>query len=257
MSNNSTILETIPNDGNIEVVPINDDETVKTLGLQWHPNKDVFMFKIKSDQYERVTKRIALSTLARIFDPIGWLAPFTTCVKLFIQRLWMMKTGWDDELDDDLQKEWDVIMKSLPSLQGLTIPRWYKTTKSSKVELHGFADASQKAYAAVVYIKVGSVKSLVAAKNKVDPVKFRKTLPKLELCATHLLAKLVERILSTMQRQIEVNTWCDSTMTLSWINNIKRQRKIMLWRLGLMLPGRMFKYEHGLEYIYKLVISMS
>ena len=126
MSNNSTILETIPNDGNIEVVPINDDETVKTLGLQWHPNKDVFMFKIKSDQYERVTKRIALSTLARIFDPIGWLAPFTTCVKLFIQRLWMMKIGLESE-----QVQWHFIPPASPHFGGI----WEAGVKSIKHHL--------------------------------------------------------------------------------------------------------------------------
>lgn len=58
----------------------------------------------------------------------------------------------------------------------------------TKIELHGFADALEKAYAAVVYIKCGDSVNLLTAKSKVNPIKNRKTLPKLELCAAHLLA---------------------------------------------------------------------
>ncbi|GIX67568.1 hypothetical protein CDAR_563991 [Caerostris darwini] len=54
-----------------------DDDTVKTLGILWHPASDVFSFKVNSLSLEGAfTKRI-LSTIAKTFDPLGWLSPIT------------------------------------------------------------------------------------------------------------------------------------------------------------------------------------
>jgi len=70
--------------------------------------------------------------------------------------------------------------------------RWIKTHVHFSVQPHGFADASKKAYAAVVYAKVEESVTLIASKSKVNSKKNRKTIPKLELCAAHLLSKLMQ-----------------------------------------------------------------
>ena len=54
------------------------------------------------------------------------------------------------------------------------------------MELHGFCDASEQAYAAVIYLRMmgldGKIQvSLVTSKTKVAPIK-RLTIPHLELC---------------------------------------------------------------------------
>lgn len=100
------------------------------------------------------------------------------------------------------------------------------------VELHGFADASEKAYAAVVYIKCDGQITIVAAKSKVNPMKNRKTLPKLELCAAHLLSKLLHRMLITIQHKTKIYTWSDSTITLSWIETNKSKDKFIRTRVS-------------------------
>ena len=58
------------------------------------------------------------------------------------------------------------------------------------IELHGFSDASEHAYAGIVYLRVfdsdGNVHvSLVMSKTKVAPIKCL-TIPCLELCGAHL-----------------------------------------------------------------------
>lgn len=70
-------------------------------------------------------------------------------------------------------------------LESLRIPRWLGGgTATSSLEVHGFADASARAYAAVLYLKTitnGRNKvSLIAAKSKVAPLK-PVSLPRLEL----------------------------------------------------------------------------
>jgi len=78
-------------------------------------------------------------------------------------------------------------------LEDIRIPRWIKTHVIFLGQLHGFADASEKAYAAVVYTKVEESVTLIASKSKVSPKKNRKTIPELELFAAHLLSKLMQR----------------------------------------------------------------
>lgn len=75
----------------------------------------------------------------------------------------------------------------------MKIPRWVYTQHQQKIQLLGFADASEKAYAAVIYLKTSQGISLLTAKSKVNPLKNRKTLPKLELCTDKLLVRLCKK----------------------------------------------------------------
>jgi len=50
--------------------------------------------------------------------------------------------------------------ENLKFLEKIRIPRWIKTHVNFSVQLHGFADASDKTYAAVVYgRRIGHVNS--------------------------------------------------------------------------------------------------
>ena len=69
-----------------EVLDIGVDGTLKTLGLQWNPQNDTFSFNMHLADNKPVTKRSALSYIAKIFDPMGWLTPVTVTAKLFIQH---------------------------------------------------------------------------------------------------------------------------------------------------------------------------
>ncbi|UYV80054.1 hypothetical protein LAZ67_18001536 [Cordylochernes scorpioides] len=98
------------------------------------------------------------------------------------------------------------------------------------VELHGFCDSSEVAYAVVFYIrshfKSDQVKvSLIASKTRVAPLKMI-SIPRLELCAALLLAILYDTIRNYLCLQIDrVFLWTDSKIVLSWIKSESRHWK--------------------------------
>jgi hypothetical protein len=55
------------------------------------------------------------------------------------------------------------------------------------------------------------------------------TLPRLELCAAVLLARMVNKILSTLNREFKsVFLWTDSSIVLSWLNSSPNTWKIFV-----------------------------
>ncbi|GFW68925.1 uncharacterized protein TNCV_2918241 [Trichonephila clavipes] len=99
-------------------------------------------------------------------------------------------------------------MASIPSI--LREYQQYRDTKAyilvafpEVIEIHGFADASERCYGAAVYCKSIKLKSetlvrLITSKSRVAPIKSL-TIPRLELCAAVLLAKLVKRVVAALQ----------------------------------------------------------
>ncbi|XP_034946437.1 uncharacterized protein [Chelonus insularis] len=79
-----------------------DDTELKVLGLSWSPASDQFIFSPKSSTLKKLTKRSMLSEVAQLFDPLGFLAPVIDRAEMFIQELWLNKSGWDDELPAQL-----------------------------------------------------------------------------------------------------------------------------------------------------------
>ncbi|GFT64071.1 integrase catalytic domain-containing protein [Trichonephila clavipes] len=90
-----------------------------------------------------------------------------------------------------------------------------------RIVLQGFADASEAAYGAVVYLQCflhnGAAKvSILARKSRVAPIRVI-SIPRLELCACVLLAQLVKKIRSTLRLNIsDIVLHTDSTIALAW-----------------------------------------
>ena len=85
------------------------------------------------------------------------------------------KLEWNDQLPKSLAKNWESIYSDLKQVKNLSIPRWLNCQSNSRLELHGFSDASTKALSAVLYLRVlfknNFSVSIIAAKTKVAPVK--------------------------------------------------------------------------------------
>ena len=123
----------------------------------------------------RVTKRSLISDVAKIFDVLAW---YIIKAKILMQLLWMEEVSWDDTVPDAIFLEWSRWKSELPMLSAHHIPRCYfpKETTITSTQLHGFSDASEKAYSGVVYIRMedstGAVHtSLITSKTRVAPIK--------------------------------------------------------------------------------------
>lgn len=226
-SNCPQLLTTIPVDHqelrpDTELIP----DSIKALGLHWNPAKDVIFFQSNLQRsISAATKRSLLSDISKLFDPIGLLAPIIIIGKILFQQLWLRGVDWDDPLPSDLAATWMDYRNSLCDVSQIEIERWLHTAGNSRVQLHAFADASERAYAAAIYIKSvdqtgNTIVSLVTAKTRVAPTK-QLSLPRLELYAAHLASKLLVSVQRALKlHDAEIYAWSDSTITLAWINGV-------------------------------------
>ncbi|XP_059225759.1 uncharacterized protein LOC131997906 [Stomoxys calcitrans] len=155
-SNSTELLSTIPSEFQTTAnsFPLQNHEMVKALGLSWDPKSDNFYFKVNYTFSDKITKSVVLSDSARLFDPLGWLAPTTIMAKIMFQTLWREGLDWTDPLPANLHNEWSKYRTALKDIEKLSLPRWFKSKSTSSTDLHAFCDASKLAFAAVVYIRV-------------------------------------------------------------------------------------------------------
>lgn len=230
------LLAVLPEDRLLESLQF-DSETVgvtKVLGIQWDAPSDLFSYDVQPLS-QVTTKRGVLSVIARIFDPLGFLAPAIFYAKFILQSIWRIGVSWDERLPPDLADKWQIFMAELPMLSKVKIPRYLGTYIGYRVILCGFCDASERGYAATVYVRLvasdGSISvSLLGTKTKMAPMK-SSTIPRLELCSAVLLARWMSRLKVTLDHKLfvtDVFAWSDSQIVLSWLNTPHTNFKIFV-----------------------------
>ncbi|XP_031329673.1 uncharacterized protein LOC116160582 [Photinus pyralis] len=134
-TNKLQMLQSIPDElRDPSVSQFKDEEMKKSLGILWIPHQDVFTFKIEEGN-PATTKRGILSAVAKIFDPLGWLAPVTIMAKLLIQRLWLTNASWDENIPESLRMEWLKLTSDIGSVEEIQIPRWIHT-KNDNIKIN-------------------------------------------------------------------------------------------------------------------------
>ncbi|XP_055620081.1 uncharacterized protein LOC129764715 [Toxorhynchites rutilus septentrionalis] len=232
---------------------LNDDgATERVLGIIWCPHEDVFTFSTNfrkellpyliNDQ--RPTKRIALRCLMSLFDPLGFLSPFTIHGKIVLQSLWRTDCDWDQKIDDESYTRWSQWISKLPMIEEVKIPRCYLQGASPKVyedlQLHVFVDASEQAYGAAAFFRIttddGPRCSLVMARTKVAPLKLM-SIPRMELMGAVLRARLLSSVEGNHELKVMKRTlWTDSQNVFSWIRSDQRKYKpFVAFRIGEIL----------------------
>ncbi|XP_057705305.1 uncharacterized protein LOC130923571 [Corythoichthys intestinalis] len=202
----------------------------RSLGILWDIKRDCFTFKT-SGETKPFTRRGVLSTINSLYDPLGFVAPVTIQGKHILRELTVENGDWDVPLPPEMEETWTVWKDSLEKLSELSIPRAYTSISPShapKKELCVFSDASTKAIAAVVYLKVSDAEGdcqvgFVMGKAKLAP-RPDQTIPRLELSAAVLAVELADLISSELDLELDnITFYTDSKVVLGYIYNETRR----------------------------------
>ena len=233
---------------------------MKTLGVTWNVKDDNYEISTKHIFNEgrdiEITKRNVLKIIASVYDPVGIIALVTITFKIFFQQLTQMKISWDRVLSVDLQVEWMKILEMLEDDAIFQIPRYvfqsHKLKDMKNIVIHGFCDASDVAYSAVIYavgeINGERISCFVASKTKVAPIKKIST-PRLELCSCLLLANLMFKVIQALDGVVKVSSkvcWNDSVDALCWIKNPEKRRMVFIEnrvrKIRMLMPPEGWRY---------------
>lgn len=230
-SNNKQVLKELQGDSG-SVMDLNENPKTSVLGLKWLLQTDEFTYEIRNTRLgERLTKRIVLGKIAQLYDPIGFVSPFITAAKIFMQVLWKEKIDWDTVLTPELSQKWAVIWTNIEMLEAVRVPRYLNLPSQNSIQIHGFCDASIRAYGAVVYVRGldehGKMQvRVLSAKSRIAPIK-PVSVPRLELAACELLSHLFVVVTrATNWPNAQAFFWCDSTVVLYWMRKELCQLKM-------------------------------
>ena len=202
----------------------NGDErktTSTVLGVIWDVSRDELRYKVKlnfSQRHRKVrlesdveedelleklpevlTKRILLSQVNGVHDPLGLATPFTVKAKILLRRLNELMLDWDDSIPPEEREPWVQFFIELFEMEDI---RFARSTKPDGAKgqpiLIIFSDASEQAFGACAYIRWeleegGFESRLLLAKSRLAPLK-KITTVRLELNAALLSARLKEFI---------------------------------------------------------------
>ena len=238
-TNHPEVLQAIPEElrekESEDLIVSDPTECAKTLGIHWRTASDQFFVAVPSLDDSPPTKRVVSSAIARFYDLMGWFAPVTLSIKVLLQQLWTLKLDWDEPIPEAHVNKWKTWKNSLESLSHHPISRCFLKSDSPirKMTLHGFADASQKGYGGVVYLRIvyndTSVSvSLVCSKTKVAPLQVL-TIPKLELSGALLMARLLDTVATDLGLpQSSLYAWTDSSVVLGWLSHTSSKWKVFV-----------------------------
>ena len=203
----------------------------RTLGLQWCMASDSFKF-VNKVQAKPNTRRGVLSIVSQLYDPLGFIAPYTLLGKNIMQELNKADLDWDEPIPEEILERWQQWMEQLPAIERISIPRCIKPKDFGEVvrmELHHFSDASDDGIGACSYSRLvnreGKIHvSFMLGKSRVIPSKGLFTTPRLELMAAVMATQLSEMLHKEIDMKIDEEFfWSDSTITLGWIANASKR----------------------------------
>ena len=195
------------------------DGAERVLGMSWMVHEDYFKYVVKLNFSKKkgnvrsepdllienfddkiplfLTKRMLLSQLNGIYDPLGLISPFIIKGKILLRFLWLSdsKIDWDEEISEEMRLKWINFFKEMFELSNVLFHRSVKPVNAVKNPiLIIFSDASKEAYGACCYIRweISDGRynsSLLLSKSKIAPAKAI-TIVRLELLAAVISKRL-------------------------------------------------------------------
>ncbi|GFU36556.1 integrase catalytic domain-containing protein [Trichonephila clavipes] len=152
---------------------------------------------------DRCSEEVMVKTLGMLWDSPG---PVIAKAKIFMQQLWLLKLDCNETLPPDVPTQWRNFIQTLKDIESIHVPRCFLVVPFTKsVVLNGFADASSKAYGAVIYVQTNeTTNQLLCSKSRLAPIKST-TILRLELCLLPTSRKtyLQERVVGSARLTLE------------------------------------------------------
>nr|CAD2191417.1 unnamed protein product [Meloidogyne enterolobii] len=220
-------------------------ESTKLLGLVWNLKEDTLTIKLPKFTEEKVTRRTILSQIAKPYDPLGLISPVILKGKLLRQQAEKDKNlNWDKPVDQKSEEDWKKLIKTWND-QSITVSRkcWNSGEDRSKIELHGFADASIYGIGIAIYLRrIGNKieTTLAFAKSLVIPsiIGKRKTsIPSLELHAMKICCTNIEFVKQELEKEnkIEkVRLWTDAADVIDYLTTGKEKDRFVKNRIKVI-----------------------
>ena len=206
-----------------------DDTDQKVLGVAWNKDTDTLHFKVKinfsakrrngfcgpdvqkDNIYQSLpvslTKRMVLSQINKIYDPLGLVTPVTVSAKILMRKLWigeLKSLGWDGPLPTDVRREWLDLFAELFNLETVEFQRCVRPPCAiGKPGLIVLSDGAEEAFGTCAYIRWqisdNSFSSqLLGSKCRVSPLK-KITIVRLELSGAVLSTRFAKFIQEEMR----------------------------------------------------------
>ena len=189
-SNCPEVLEVIPSEDHLESNEfILNADSSPVLGLEWIINSDSHQVCRGPNKVcpQDVTKRVVLSFVSSVFDPMGFFAPFTMRMRMLLKSIWIrFAQSWDENISEEEKRiffEW--VQEMQTNRQTSLSPKYFSKIPKN-VQLHIFSDASLEAMCIVAYFR-GELEdsievSFVLGKCRIAPIK-QLSIPCLEIQA--------------------------------------------------------------------------
>ena len=189
-----------------------------------------------------------LSSLAQVYDPLGFACPLTLQGTLLYRDICTEKLAWDVHLSKPLCDRWKFWKESLPLK--VEAPRSIASYREPllSLELHAFGDASAKGVGTAVYSVVrqpsGITQRLVAAKGRL--AKHGLTVPRLELISAHMATNLLINVRNALGHlsSPQLYAWLDSTVALHWIQGNGQYKQFVSYRVTKIHQHDEIQWHH-------------
>lgn len=152
---------------------------------------------------------------------MGFLAPIMLPAKLLLQEMCRQNLSWDENIPPILQTQWNSWISDLDKLSEFQVDRCLKPTDFGQIIhacLHHFSDACERGYGMVTYLKLINSEDKVhvtflLSKARVVPLK-PITIPRLELTAAVLTAKVDQMLRKELRLQLENSVFWTNSQTV-------------------------------------------
>ena len=229
-------------------------DDLRVLGVGWRPQEDRIFFKISlnfsakrqgvhvepdltQDQVPasiplKLTRRIVLSQVQKLYDPLGFLTPVTLLAKVYLRETWSLKLSWDDPLPVNLSQKWIRYFTQLFEIEKFEYDRCLHPENSiGDPMLVVMSDGSDLSYGFTAYMRWSLSNGeflcrLIMAKSRIAPLNKLST-PQMELNGA-VLSKRGRSVIEKELRQkfSKVLHLVDSETVLSMIKKVSHRFKL-------------------------------